>query len=130
MGYSVALAFMVKGWGNIHIAINSYFDGSHSGEGWHRARFITLAGFAIDDSLLEDFNHNWNAVLGDDSHRPVTQYLHLRELRKREGAFGTDRGWTDELRGRLIIDLLQYLQTVDKKRCRMFTCSVDRVSHE
>ncbi len=110
---------------DILIAIKCYFDGSHGGAGWNSARFVTLAGFAADESLLSEFDDRWMAMLRNAARRPSTEYLHMRELRKRNGAFSSEKGWTDELRGFLVTDALLYLQTLDKKRCRLFACSVD-----
>ena len=53
----------------------------------------------------------------------------MKELRKRSGNFANDKGWTDELRGRLVVELLMYLQHLDKKRTMIFVVSVDCAAH-
>ena len=34
------------------MGLRAFFDGSNSGGGWRTANFITLASFAVDDSVL------------------------------------------------------------------------------
>ena len=53
----------------------------------------------------------------------------MRELRKNSGMFSREHGWDDEKRAALVFDLLKYLQTIDKKRCRIFACSIDLDVH-
>lgn len=115
--------------GGTLIALKSYFDGSHDGGGWTTGNLVTLAGFAADDALLPAFDRDWQAVLDDDRERPRAKYLHMKELRKKEGIFSPSSGWNDQRRIKLVIDLLQYMQTLDKKRCRLFGCSLDLRAH-
>jgi hypothetical protein len=107
-------------------ALRAFFDGSHDGGGWTNGKHITLAGFAIDETLLPEFEARWNAVLADSSERPAAPYIHMRELRRHhDGIFSNQAGWTDPKRGSLIAHLLMYLQTIPKTRCRMFGCTLD-----
>lgn len=41
--------------GYILIALESYFDGSNTGD-WRKGSFVTLAGIAADDSLRSEFD--------------------------------------------------------------------------
>jgi hypothetical protein len=107
-------------------ALKAYFDGSHDGGGWMDGRYITLAGFALDETLLQNFETRWNTILADNSDRPVAPYIHMRELRRQhDGVFSNEAGWTDEKRGNLIMHLLRFLQTIPKSRCQMFGCTLD-----
>jgi hypothetical protein len=110
-------------------ALRAYFDGSTNGGDWKTSKYITLAGFAIDDGLVPGFEAEWNRILNNGSARPAAPYLHMRELRLRAGEFSNDFGWTDEKRGTLIADLLKYIQTLDKQRCRIFACTIDLNDH-
>src|SRR5208282_3532606 len=49
----------IKDKGHLLIALESYFDGSNEG-GWLNGSFITLAGFAADDSIWTEFDERWN----------------------------------------------------------------------
>ena len=111
------------------MGLRAFFDGSNSGGGWRTANFITLASFAVDDSVLSAFNDDWKRVLTGDGSRPAVDYIHMKELRKGSGNFANDKGWTDELRGRLVVELLMYLQHLDKKRTMIFVVSVDCAAH-
>lgn len=107
-------------------ALRAYFDGSHSGGNWTTGKYITLAGFAIDEDLLAAFENGWNAVLQNSAERPAAPYLHMRELRRHhDGVFSNQAGWTDEKRGNLVFHLLRYLQTIPKTRCQIFGCTLD-----
>ncbi|HTH41990.1 MAG TPA: hypothetical protein VL498_02445 [Terracidiphilus sp.] len=89
-------------------ALRAFFDGSHDGGGWTNGKHITLAGFAIDETLLPEFEARWNAVLADSSERPAAPYIHMRELRRHhDGIFSNQAGWTDPKRGSLIAHLLK-----------------------
>jgi len=86
------------------MALRAYFDGSTNGGDWRTSRYLTLAGFAIDDNIIPQFEAEWDRVLHNGSARPAVPYLHMRELRLRDGIFSNEAGWTDEKRGTLIAD--------------------------
>ena len=51
----------------------------------------------------------------------------MRELRSESGEspFSTAKGWNDERRIRLVQDVLELLENLDKTRSRLFVCSVE-----
>jgi hypothetical protein len=90
---------------------------------------VSLAGFAFDDCFEGEFNAGWNAALSRDALRPKAPYLHMKEMRQKSGIFGHGAGWNDDKRAKLIMDLLYFMRTLDKKRFRMFGCSIDLRAH-
>ncbi|MGO9642964.1 MAG: hypothetical protein ACLP1Y_16845 [Candidatus Acidiferrales bacterium] len=86
---------------------------------------MTLAGFAAEDSLWADFDINWRRILGDNRKRPKAAYLHMREAVHCKGEFSHHNGWNLSKVQSLLLDLLQYLKTVDKQRFRQFSCTID-----
>lgn len=111
--------------GHVLIALHSYFDGSYSGKSWREDNFVTLAGYAAEDSIWSDFATDWKRILGDDRVRPKAAYLHMKEAAHLEGIFSWRNGWKLGKAKTLVTDLLLYLQTLDKKRFRQFACSID-----
>jgi hypothetical protein len=109
------------------IALKSFFDGSRRGIKWTDCKIIALAGFAAGDDIMSAFESDYAVVLADDRHRPIAPYLHMKELRSQSGEspFSTDKGWNNERRTRLVQDVLELLESLDKTRSRLFVCSVD-----
>ncbi|HVB58051.1 MAG TPA: DUF3800 domain-containing protein [Candidatus Acidoferrales bacterium] len=110
------------------MAFESYFDGSNVG-GWDTGRTVTLAGFAAEDSIWLEVDKEWRRILSDTSKRPPAEYLHMREATHLEKEFSFAKGWTIPKVNSLVMDLLMYLQHVDKERFRMFWCTVDLDAH-
>lgn len=107
--------------------MKAYFDGSHKGPSWKNCDAMALAGFAAGDELMAAFERDYDAVIHDSTHRPATDYLHMKELRSnsRKSPFSAERGWNDERRTRLVTDVLELLESQDKARSHLFVCSVE-----
>jgi hypothetical protein len=118
------IASWIHGKENILIALESYFDGSNIG-GWEKGSLVTLAGYATDDEIWKSFDEGWNKVLNDDSRRPAADHLHMRKAAHFVPPFDHHHGWNMKRVGILITDLLEFVQTIDKKRFRQFACTVD-----
>jgi hypothetical protein len=73
------------------------------------------------------FKRDYEYVLSRDIHRPAARYLHMRQLRSdsTDSPFSTAKGWNDERRIRLVQDVLELLESLDKTRSRLFVCSVE-----
>jgi hypothetical protein len=111
----------------ILIALKSYFDGSYSGQKWTKCNQIALGGFAADDKIMEQFESDWGPLLGDNRHRPAAPYLHMKELRSesRKSPFSSKYGWNDARRKYLVLDVVNYIRSLDKAKSRVFLSSVD-----
>jgi hypothetical protein len=109
------------------ISLKSYFDGSHQGSSWTDCDAIGLAGFAAGDDVIAQFERDYKAVLDDDRNRPAAPYLHMSKLRSESGSspFSTAKGWNDDRRTRLVRDVLDLLQSLDKSRSVLIVCSVE-----
>jgi hypothetical protein len=114
-------------WRDQLIALKSYFDGSHRGRNWTDCECIGMGGFAADDAVMAEFEAGWDAMRLDDRRRPAAPYLHMKELRSesRKSPFSSIKGWNDERRKRLVSDAVDYLQSLDQARMRVFLSSVD-----
>jgi hypothetical protein len=112
-------------WGYPPIALHSYFDGSYSGKSWREGDFVTLAGYAAEDSIWSDFDTEWNKILADDRVRPKADHLHMKYAAHLEGIFNWRNKWNLKKVESLLTDLLLYLQTLDKQRFHQFACSID-----
>lgn len=99
------------------------------GQGWTSGSLITLAGLATEDAIWPEVEKQWAAILHDDKNRPRAKYLHMKEAIHCEREFSYRNGWNQKKVFSLIMDLLMYLQTVDKKRFRQFACTVDLGAH-
>lgn len=106
-------------------ALHSYFDGSYTGRKWTEGGFVTLAGFAADDSMWAEFDVNWKRILADNRNRPSAAYLHMKEAAHLEGEFSIRNGWNLKKVSFLINDLLMYLGSMDKLRFHEFACTID-----
>lgn len=113
--------------GAVLIPIKAHFDGSNSGAGWKKSRFVTVAGYAIDDDSLSVFEDGWGQVLRDDRRRPRAPYLHMKEIRNNQPGkpFSAANGWDDTKREILVSDLIDYMSSWDKTKNRYFSCGVD-----
>jgi hypothetical protein len=97
-----------------------YFDGSQTvlpnGHLW-----LTLAGYMGSDFFWEGFKWGWKTEVleKDEPHAP---YLHATEIISGNGAFD---GWDRERRNRLLLDAVQYLQSLPKKGFCAMVCGID-----
>ncbi len=109
------------------ISLKSYFDGSHQGKSWKDCDAIALAGFAAGDDVIAQFESDYKAVLNDDRNRPSAPYIHMSKLRSESESspFSSAKGWNDDRRTRLVNDVLDVLQTLDKSRSALIVCSVE-----
>jgi hypothetical protein len=104
---------------DIPIAIKVFLDGS----GQFADDYITLAAFAGNDEMWEGFEDEWVKIL--NGHIPPAKYVHMRELVRQIKWFDRKFGWTPKNSFALVFKCLMYMQRLDKKRFRMFRCSVD-----
>jgi hypothetical protein len=107
----------------VHVCLKAYLDGS----GKKESHFIVLSGVAADDRAWHGFEDQWKKILAERT--PKAEYLHMNEIGTLTEGFSMERGWTEELAGKLVTDCLMYLQTLDKERFRIFTCSMDLDSY-
>lgn len=84
---------------------------------------MTLAAFGASDTIWNIFKLKWSEIL--TNYDPVVPYVHMRELIHGNGHFSSQHGWNEKSAMRLVIDCLKFMQTLDKKRFRMFHCTVD-----
>ena len=100
--------------------MKAYCDGSGS---FDTSNHVVLAGVAASESVWRDFSENWHRILCQRN--PTAPYLHMRELVHGQGAFADNHGWTEPKRHQLVMDLVMYVQHIDKKLFRSFICSID-----
>lgn len=105
--------------GDFLIALRAYLDSS----GKLHDNYITLAGVAANDDMWQEFENRWTEILA--GHSPVGQYIHMREVYRLEKAFDKQLGWTQDNAFSLVNKCLMYMSHLDKKRFRMFYCTVD-----
>lgn len=108
--------------------IEAYFDGSNV-DGWTDGKCVTLAGFVSEDDIWVEIDKEWTRILAGGNGRPPARYLHMREAARFDGEFSHRNGWNERNVSSLLIDLLMYLQTVDKNRFRYFYCFLDLEAH-
>lgn len=101
------------------IVLRAYLDSS----GKLDNDWLTLAAVAANDQMWAEFDHVWSKIL--DEHTPKGQYIHMREVFRLIRAFDSGNGWTHEIAFNLVNKCLIYISGLDKKRFRMFYCSVD-----
>lgn len=101
------------------IALRSYLDSSGKLEN----DFITLAAVAADEKMWSELETAWQKIL--DGHTPKGQYVHMKEIYRLEKAFDKNLGWTHDTAFSLANNCLSYMSHLDKKRFRMFYCTVD-----
>lgn len=110
------------------IALAAYFDGSSSSTRWDKGS-VTLAGIGAEDSIWLDFDGQWKTILKGDGRRPEAQYMHMKEAGNLSGEFSYRNGWNQQKVAALVIDLLRYMQTLDKTGLRQFVCTIDLDAH-
>jgi len=111
------------------VALEAYFDGAHIGQGWTDGSLVTLAGFAAEETIWAEFDRNWRAILGAGKKAPKAKNLHLTDAVHLKKEFSYRNGWNLNKVFSLIMELLMYLQTIDKQRLRQFACTVDLAAH-
>jgi len=112
---------------SVLITLKSYFDGSLKGREWTDCETVALAGFAAADTVIGQFEKDYDAVLHDDRFRPAAPYLHMKELRSQssKSLFSKGKGWNDDRRTRLVNDVVDLLGSLDKSRSCLWVCSVE-----
>jgi hypothetical protein len=110
------------------VALEAYFDGSHVG-GWAKGKIVTLAGFAAEDFVWGQVAEQWDKILKSDKARPIAKYLHMNEAVHLNGEFTWQKGWNRKRVEGLLLELLMYLQHVDKQRFRQFWFTIDLEAH-
>ena len=101
------------------IALRAYFDSS----GKLEDDYITLAGVAANGQMWDEFDREWKRIL--DAHTPKAQYVHMAEICHQNKAFDRSLGWDDKTAFSLSNNCLVYMSHLDKKRFRVFYCSID-----
>ena len=114
-----------NGKGSSVVALEAYFDGAYTGQGWTNGSVVTLAGFAAEGNIWVEFGKQWRTTLADGKTRPKAKYLHMKEAVHLKREFSHRNGWNIKKAFSLVIDLLMYMQTLDKQRFRQFACTVD-----
>jgi hypothetical protein len=84
---------------------------------------MTLAAFAGDDEIWAKFETDWDEILR--SHCPRADYVHMREVNTLTKGFDWKLGWNVHKAFELVTKCLSYMSRVDKKKFRMFYCTVD-----
>lgn len=103
--------------------MRAYLDSSGKLEG----SYLTLAGFAANEDLWDQFEKKWDEILS--SHRPPTPYIHMWELAHYEKEFDKVKGWNNRTGFELVMKCLGYMNRLDKQKFRMFYCAVDLSAH-
>ena len=101
------------------LSLRAYFDSS----GKPNDNYMTLAAFAASEEMWTEFELEWQRIL--NGHTPKASYVHMRELAHQQRAFSAELGWNEENAFGLSNKCLMYMSQLDKKRFRMFYCSVD-----
>ena len=110
---------MNLGKGELLIALRAYLDSS----GKLEDDWMTLAAVAANDEMWGEFEAAWEKILGE--HIPKAKYIHMREIFRLIEGFDSSLGWDHNLAFGLVNKCLGYMSLLDKKRFRMFYCSVD-----
>lgn len=84
---------------------------------------MTIAAFVGYDEIWQEFETGWAKIL--DGHSPKAAYVHMKELVRLIKGFDWKLGWTATKAFELVGKCLVYMSRVDKKRFRMFYCSID-----
>jgi hypothetical protein len=98
--------------------MKAYFDQSGSD-----GKYLVLTGVAGTDSAWAGFDDIWRNILADRD--PKAPYIHMRQLIPLRKPFLAELGWDDQKADRLVTACLLYVQHLDKKNFRTFTCSID-----
>ena len=100
------------------VVLRAYLDSSGDPDG----KYLTLAAFAGPDHIWQGFDVEWAKILS--GHTPPMSYLHMRELAHLKDGF-SGPGWNKQTAFGLVFKCLMYMQHLDKKKFRMFYCTVD-----
>jgi hypothetical protein len=84
---------------------------------------MTLAAFAGDDEIWNKFETDWEEIL--HSHSPRADYVHMKEINTQTKGFDWKLGWNMPKAFDLATKCLAYMSHLDKRKFRMFYCSVD-----
>lgn len=106
------------------VAMKAYIDASGN---YRTSDVVVLAGVAADDPIWVGFEEEWGKIL--QNRDPIAPYLHMNEINSKRGAFTDEKGWTDELRGKLIMECAAFASRLDKNKFRTFFCTVDMAAH-
>ncbi|MGD0922917.1 MAG: DUF3800 domain-containing protein [Terriglobia bacterium] len=109
------------GEGDLLIALRAYLDSSRKPEYEHG--YLTLAAVAGNDEMWAEFETGWKKIL--DEHKPKADYVHMREIVRLIEGFDPKRGWDLKSAFDVATQCVGYMSHLDKKRFRMFYCSVD-----
>jgi Protein of unknown function (DUF3800) len=101
------------------IALRAYLDSS----GKLEDEYITLAAMAANDGMWDEFEVVWANIL--DGHTPKGSYIHMREVYRLIKGFDSTLGWNHDRAFGLANKCLAYMSGLDKKRFRMFYCTID-----
>ena len=101
------------------IALRAYLDSS----GKLGDDYITLAAIAANSEMWEEFEVAWARIL--DAHSPKAPYIHMREIFRLVKGFDASLGWDRKGAFELASQCWVYMSHLDKKRFRMFYCTVD-----
>lgn len=99
-----------------------YFDGSE-GTDDSGGKWLTLAGYAAPDSFWGAFSRKWERMLTE--RYPIAPFIHMWQVVSGEDPFERRSGWDEENINRLILNAVDLMQQMDKRRFRCFVCSVD-----
>lgn len=101
------------------IALRTYLDSSGKLEN----DWITLAAIAATDEIWLQLEAAWAEIM--EGHTPKGKYIHMREVYRLIKAFDKSDGRDHDKAFGLVNKCLVYMSHLDKKRFRMFYCSVD-----
>jgi len=104
---------------DILIALRAHLDSSGKLEN----DYMTLAAVAASDQIWQKFEADWDKILSN--HTPKATYVHMRELAHQHGGFDRKLGWNDENAFGLSNQCLIYMNSLDKKRFKVFYCAID-----
>jgi Protein of unknown function (DUF3800) len=107
------------GEGELLIALRAYLDSS----GKLDSDSITLAALAANDDMWNEFETEWAKIL--DQHSPKGKYVHMREIYRLIKGFDASLGWDRTNAFGLANECLMYMSRLDKKRFRLFYCTLD-----
>lgn len=93
-----------------------YYDGSTDSQ----RKVITLCGVAATQSIWNEFEMKWKAVLAQ--HR--IRELHMTDLMALRKEFAKDRGWDDNKRIELLVDLWNVFAAFRLRHLLAYSCSV------
>ena len=108
--------------GHLLVALRSYFDGSGKSNN-RESKFLTLAGFAAENDLWDDFDNGWRSILRDQG----ATYLHMGEAIRFTGEY---EGWDRDRVVSLVNGLVAFLAGMPSDhQFHGFQCSVDLAAY-